>query len=107
MCEIQENYSLSQRRSLFIARQETNLCLANYQKERYLNLGINEYKWKTADDEKVRNYPKNNKSGGNHKRLNNLIFSFDNPPITNELTGERHNPSEEYGCRCVAQPIIR
>ena len=31
---IQENYSLSQRRSLFIARQETNLCLANYQKER-------------------------------------------------------------------------
>lgn len=103
---IQKNYNTTQKKALFLARQESSLLLADYTKQQYKNVGVRRYKWLTADDERVRNYPKNNNTGGNHKMLNNKIFSFDNPPITNILTGERHNPGEAFGCRCVACPII-
>lgn len=103
---IRDNFDIEQKRSLFIARQECNLLLATYTKSKYNNMGFNRYKWLTANDERVRDYPKNNEGGGNHKRLNNQVFSFDEPPIVNLLTGERANPSEQYNCRCVASIII-
>ena len=103
---IQKNYKTTQQKSIFLARQESSLLLAEYTKTQYLDLGITKYKWLTARDERVRDYPKNNGSGGNHKDLDGLIFSFSDPPITNLLTGDRHNPGEAFNCRCVASPIL-
>ena len=103
---IKDNYKTTQKHSLFLARQESSLLLASYTEKQYKDLGIKKYKWLTANDERVRNYPINNGEGGNHKILNNKIFTFDNPPITNVLTGERYNPGRSFNCRCVACPII-
>ena len=45
-----------------------------------------------------------------HKELNarsekGEIFDFRYPPI-DDPNGSRHNPGENYNCRCVAIPVI-
>ena len=93
---LQYNYKMTQKRSLFIARQESSLLLSEYSKQQYLNNGIKKYIWSTSNDERVRQY---------HKQLNNTIQEFDNPPI-DDVNGKRHNPGENFNCRCVAIPIL-
>lgn len=103
---LQNSYDLTQNKALFLARQESSFLLANFQENRYKELGFNKYVWQTANDSLVRNYPENNNTGENHKRLNEKTFEFDNPPIVNEITGEKANPGERYNCRCLARPVI-
>ena len=100
------NYNLTQKRALFIARQESNLLLAEYSKNNYIRTGIRKFEWQTAGDEKVRNYPNNNLNGGNHKYLDGQVFEFDKPPVINLITGERGLPGQAYNCRCVMCPVI-
>lgn len=100
------NYNLAQKRALFIARQESSLLLAEYSKNNYKKTGIRKFEWQTAGDEKVRNYPNNNLSGGNHKYLDKQIFEFDKPPVINLITGERGLPGQAYNCRCAMCPIV-
>ena len=100
------NYNLTQKRALFIARQESNLLLAEYSKNNYIRTGIRKFEWQTAGDEKVRNYPNNNLNGGNHKYLDGQVFEFDKPPVINLITGERGLPGQAYNCRCVMVPVI-
>lgn len=93
---LQDNYKMTQKRSLFIARQESSLLLSEYSKQQYLNNGIKKYIWSTSNDERVRKL---------HRELNNTIQEFDNPPI-DDTNGKRHNPGENFNCRCVAIPIL-
>ena len=93
---LQYNYKMTQKRSLFIARQESSLLLSEYSKQQYLNNGIKKYIWSTSNDERVRKL---------HRALNNTIQEFDNPPI-DDINGKRHNPGENFNCRCVAIPIL-
>lgn len=95
---IKQNYGVSQNKAKFLARQETSLLLSKYSESRYADIGITTYKWSTSHDERVRD---------DHKHLNGKVFSFDEPPITNRKTGARNNPGEDYGCRCVAVPIVK
>lgn len=60
--------------------------------------GIEEYKWVTVHDSRVRH---------DHKTLDGRIFRFDSPPIVDNATGRRGNPGDDYNCRCHARPIIR
>lgn len=103
---IQKTYNTTQRHSLFLARQESNLILAEYTESQYRSMGFKKYMWLTSNDERVRNYPINNNTGGNHKMLNRKVFSFDDPPVVNLLTGERANPGQSVNCRCVSSVII-
>lgn len=103
---ISKTFNITQNKAVFLARQESSLLLAEYQKSKYKSLGLNRYIWQTANDEKVRDYPINNESGGNHKDLNGKEFRFDDPPIVNFRTGKRANPSEDYNCRCLARVIV-
>ena len=93
---LQDNYKMTQKRSLFIARQESSLLLSEYSKQQYLNNGIKKYIWSTSNDERVRKL---------HRELNHTIQEFDNPPI-DDTNGKRHNPGENFNCRCVAIPIL-
>ncbi len=95
---LQKNYGVSKRKAKFLARQETSLLMAKYHETRLTNLGITEYQWIGADDERER---------PDHRALNNKIFSFSEPPVTNRKTGARNNPGEDYNCRCKAKPVIR
>lgn len=95
---IKAERGVSQRKASFLARQETSLMTASYREIRYKDIGVQSYVWSTAHDERVRE---------DHQILNGHIFSFDNPPVTDQRTGARNNPGEDYNCRCVAIPYIR
>jgi uncharacterized protein with gpF-like domain len=41
-----------------------------------------------------------------HKRLDGKIFNWDDAPISNTKTGKRAHPGQDYGCNCVARPIV-
>lgn len=103
---IRENYGVSKRKAKFLARQETSLLLAKFQKSRYGDLGIRRYKWSTSHDERVRPAKGAKAINGDHRILDGKIFSFDDPPITCRRTGARNNPGEDFNCRCVAIPIF-
>jgi SPP1 gp7 family putative phage head morphogenesis protein len=92
-----KRYGVSARKAKFLANQETSLLTSKYTVEKYQNSGIEKYMWSASGDVRVRPM---------HKELNNKIFYFSNPPITNIETGAKNNPGEDYGCRCVAIPII-
>lgn len=90
---LKDNYGVSQRKARFLARQETSLLLSKFREVRYRDIGAERYRWSTSHDERVRH---------DHHDLNDKIFRWDMPPVTNRKTGARNNPGEDFGCRCVA-----
>lgn len=80
------------KRARLIARDQTAKLNSALNQERQKNLGIEEYIWRTASDDRVRD---------NHKSKNGKVFRWDKPP---KDTG---HPGEDIQCRCVAQPIIK
>ena len=94
--ELEHDYNISFNKAKFLARQETSLLMSQFREERYKSCGITKYRWITAGDERVRPY---------HKRLNGKIFTWDNPPVVDEM-GNRAAPGQPYGCRCLASPIL-
>lgn len=94
---ITDNYGVSTRKAKFLARQETGLLMAQFHQTRYADVGITKYKWGGSNDERERH---------DHNLLNGKTFLFSSPPVTNRKTGARNNPTQDFGCRCVAIPII-
>lgn len=94
---IRENYGVGRSKAKFLARQETSLLVSKYQADKYQQHGIQRYKWSTSHDNRVRH---------DHRLLDGKVFSWDNPPVVDELTGRRANPGEDFNCRCVAIPIL-
>lgn len=97
-----EKYILSQkdvgqRKAKFLARQEMKLFVSEYQKNRYKEYGINQFKWSTIMDGREREL---------HKEYNGRIFSFDDPPIVDDRTGEKGIPGSAFNCRCKAIPQV-
>jgi len=86
---ISENYGVSQRKAKFLARQETALLMSKFQESRYKDMGIEEYRWSGANDARER---------PDHRKLNGKVFRWDNPPITDQKTGARNNPGEDWNC---------
>lgn len=80
------------KRAKLIARDQTSKLNSALNEQRQRNLGIEEYIWRTAGDDRVRD---------NHKSKNGQVFRWDNPP---KDTG---HPGQDIQCRCVAQPIIK
>lgn len=94
---IRDRFNVSKNKARFLARQEISLLTSKYKEAKYQEVGINKYKWSTSKDSRVRQ---------DHKDLDGKIFFFDDPPIENKDTGNRANPGEPFGCRCIAIPII-
>ncbi|MES2220676.1 MAG: phage minor head protein [Acidobacteriota bacterium] len=94
---VRHRYGVTANKAKFLARQETGLFMAKFRKQRLQQSGVKRYRWSTAHDERVRD---------SHRRLNGQTFTYDQPPITNRTTGERNNPGEDFGCRCVDIPIL-
>lgn len=89
--------NISARKAKFLARQETKLLVAQYQENRFKEAGVTHYIWKTILDGRERPC---------HRKLNGQIFSWDEPPIIDDRTGERGNPAQAYNCRCRAIPVV-
>lgn len=98
---IEDSYEVTRSKAKFLARQETGLMMAKLRQVRYQAAGINEYKWGTRQDDRVRK---------SHKALEGKIFLWDTPPITtdpDEHPTRRCNPGQDYNCRCIAKPVVR
>ena len=93
---IEHDFQVSSSKAKFLARQETSLLMSQYREERYKSAGVQKYRWLTSGDERVRGY---------HKRLNGKIFTWDNPPVV-DASGRRAHPGQDFGCRCIASPIL-
>ena len=94
---IARNYAVSKAKAKFLAHQETSLLLSKYREARYKSIGVRRYTWRGAMDQRER---------PDHKELEGKVFDFKSPPVTNRKTGARHNPGEDWGCRCLAVPLV-
>ena len=94
---LMQRYSVSRHKAKFLARQETGLLMAKFHESRCADIGITDYIWSSSMDERTRD---------DHRDLNGKRFSFSAPPIADKRTGTRANPSEYFGCRCTARPIV-
>lgn len=87
-----------------IAVDQTNKMHGMITQTRQTSLGIEEYTWQTADDERVVGnpsglYPKPTKLHGNHYVRRGKIFRWDEPP-------DDGHPGWAIRCRCHADPRI-
>lgn len=90
--EIRKAYKVSENRAKLIARDQTSKLNSAFNQQRQQNLGVEEYVWVTADDDRVRK---------DHADKNGKVFRWDKPP---KDTG---HPGEDINCRCIAQPLIQ
>lgn len=94
---IVKEFGIAQRHAKFLARNESAIATTSYLQAKYKDEGFTNFKWVTNLDGRERPL---------HKELNGKIFSFDNPPIIDERTGQRGLPAETYNCRCLMSPVI-
>lgn len=90
--QIKDIGNVTTKRARLIARDQSSKLNSALSQQRQQNLGIEEYVWRTSQDDRVRE---------SHKSKNGKIFRWDDPP---KDTG---HPGSDIQCRCVAQPIIK
>lgn len=93
---IEHDFGMSENKAKFLARQETALLMSQFREERFKSAGVQKYRWSTSGDSRVRE---------RHRELNGQVFTWDNPPIIDEL-GHRGHPGQDFNCRCLAIPIL-
>lgn len=87
-------------RATTIARTEVARANASINQARAMSVGSNQYRWHNSGDESVRKSHKFYKG----KRLQGMIFSWDNPPTLEDgMTG---HPGTFPNCRCFAEPLF-
>lgn len=89
---------ITDRRKDLIARDQTRKITTAINIERSKSAGISKFKWLHS-------------RGGSeprelHLQLNGQVFSYDDPPIIDDRTGERGFPGQLINCRCQAVPIL-
>lgn len=95
---LEKQKGITVRRATMIARDQTRKAMNNLNRGRMQKCGLKKFKWLH--------------SGGSahprplHIRLSGQVFSFDDPPIIDENTGERGIPGQAINCRCRMQPVI-
>lgn len=93
---IEKEFNISKRHAKFLARNESAMATTSYLSAKYQEEGFTKFKWITNLDGRERPL---------HKKLNGQIFSFDNPPIIDERTGQKGLPAQTYNCRCSMIPV--
>ena len=73
-----------------LTRDQTSKAVGQLTHARHQQLGIQEYTWRTAQDERVR---------VTHQALEGSRQKWDSPPAVG-------HPGEDIMCRCVAIPVI-
>lgn len=84
-------------RTRTLSEHAAALLLSQFRKAQAKRLGLSSYVWKTKRDNRVRH---------DHRELEGKTFRWDDPPITNQRTGDRNHPGEDINCRCVPLNII-
>ena len=88
--EIERRFEVSESRAALIARDQTNKFNGSLTQLRQQEVGVTQYHWETAGDERVRE---------SHAENQGKIFDWNDPPETG-------HPGFEINCRCTALGII-
>lgn len=86
---LEKEYGIAGRKAKFLAQNETSIMLSEYKRVTYQEMGFDKFIWKTITDGREREL---------HKQLNNTTWSYDNPPVIDERTGQRGLPGQTYNC---------
>lgn len=95
---LEKTHGISNRRATLIAYDQTRKIYSTVNRERMQALGIKKFRWLHS-------------AGGQtprplHVKYNMQVFSFDDPPVIDEKTGERGFPGQLVNCRCTFAPVI-
>ena len=103
----QINRNFSSYRSNLIARDQINKLNSSLSRKRQKDVGIENYKWFTVGDERVR---------ASHKVLNGKFCDWNNPDIYSEdrktwksrsnIGGVQLHPGQDIQCRCFGSPVF-
>jgi SPP1 gp7 family putative phage head morphogenesis protein len=89
--DIRDRLDVAQNRARFIARDQVAKLNGQLTRLTQTEMGIAEYIWQTAMDERVRD---------THRAKQGKRFRWDSPP------SDTGHPSEDFNCRCVALPVV-
>lgn len=89
--DLEDRYDVSESRAKLIARSETAKLNGQITQVRQTNLGVEEFVWRTSEDERVR---------PSHAALDGKTFEWKDPPASEGIPGEAPN------CRCTAEPVL-
>lgn len=107
--KLESTIAVTKRHAKFIARDQTAKLNGSLTRLRMTDLGIDEFIWQTSGDERVRK---------SHAVLNGKRCKFDSPNVyfdekskkwlsKDNINGDKTNPSQNFGCRCLALPYIK
>lgn len=89
--DILARYDVTKSRAKLIARDQVSKLNGQLTNLRQKELGINKYRWRTSQDDRVRE---------SHASKEGKVFSWDEPP------SDTGHPGEDYQCRCTAEPVF-
>ena len=105
--ELTRRFEVSESRARLIGRDQIAKLNGQVTQHRQTQLGIDEYQWQTAGDERVTGAP-----GGlyaddrpSHYALDGKFYRWSEPPVAGR-SGEPAHPGEAINCRCVARAVV-
>lgn len=93
--QLKATTEVTESRATLIARTEIAKSNAAINQSRSQSLGLNQYIWRTAQDDRVREA---------HAELEGTVQSWDNPPQVGDEGS--FNAGQIYNCRCYSEPVI-
>lgn len=96
---IKQREGITIRRARFIARDQTRKVYAALGREQTKSAGLTQFEWvHTGRGKEPREL---------HVHLSGKIFSYDDPPVIDQKTGQRGFPAELPNCGCIERPILK
>lgn len=99
--QVKEVAAVTDRRAMIIARDQIGKANAELTQHRQEDLGVKDYTWRTAKDERVRGNPSGRYPGAvpSHYKREGKRYSWAKPP-------EGGHPGMAVLCRCFASPVF-
>jgi SPP1 gp7 family putative phage head morphogenesis protein len=95
---LEKHKGITQRRARMIAQDQTRKAYNNLNRGRMEKLGLSKFEWlHTGGSAHPRKL---------HQSYNGKIFSFGDPPVVDENTGERGIPGTAINCRCRMRVVL-
>lgn len=96
---LEKRGDITKKRAALIARDQTSKATTAINTARMQGLGVKKFKWlHSMGGKEPRPLHKN--------MLNGKVFSFDDPPVIDERTGEKGLPGQLINCRCRMVPVM-
>lgn len=95
---LEDRYKVTAAKAQLIARDQIGKYNGDLNRVRQVDLGIDNFRWRTMGDERVRT-DKDAGAGEGHVERNGKVYSWKSPP-----NGEQ--PGEPVQCRCYGDPVL-